>query len=138
MRMMAIAVSMLLSILADKPNTTSPVIVGTEVQILPSTKAESYLLLKRATPYTYSCTAAVIEAAADGKPENRAVVGHLILLPGETDTVTNRADGYVFVFDATIDNGTDRAIWKLTITRDTGELVSRQQSTVWLQRSSIR
>ena len=98
----------------------------TEVLITPSTQ-DAYMLLNRATPFTYTCEASAVATS------QRFSIGRLIVSPGASESAVTKWRGYDYRFTVKIDKDARSARWVLAIEQD-GKAVSTTRSTVWLQK----
>ena len=102
-----------------------------QTSIRPVTQ-DDYLLLRRVRPGMFRCAATVFNAP-DGKPLLKAK--DIVIGPGESDETTAVTAPFTIQFKAKIAKALDRAETTVTVLRD-GAIVSRQKSTVWLQRDT--
>ena len=94
------------------------------ISIHPSSM-DSYQLLKRKTPGTYTCTALVSQAGT-----NVAFASaELVVNPGTTEKITKQAGEYTLDFGVTIKSQRAEAV--ATVKRG-DKVVTRQRSTVFL------
>jgi|SRR5262245_33953347 len=104
------------------PELTTPEVT---ISIAPSSM-DDYQLLRRRTPYTYTCQAWVFEADT----QNLYVHAEIVIAPGESRSVTRKAGEYTLDFSVTLKN--QRADSVVTVKR--GEKVlTRQRSTMYVQ-----
>jgi hypothetical protein len=134
MRITAIVASLLLTIVAADSPKPAAAPMETRVDITPSSQ-DAYMLLKRSTPFTYTCTADVLAPQEPGKVRSSLARAKVAVEPGHSETSIVKGNGVDIQFTTKIDKNAERADWSLSVTRD-GELVTRQTSTVWLQKSS--
>lgn len=97
------------------------------VDVLPSSQAGEFQLLRRGTPETYTCRAYVGPAGE----KKTFFAPKLVLLPGEHRAATQNAGPYSATFSVSINKPTDRADVAVDVTKN-GILVARQRSTLWL------
>jgi hypothetical protein len=102
-----------------------------DTSIRPVTE-DRYQLLRRATPGMYRCSVVVHD-----EPGSRRVwaTKDIVLAAGESGEETAIFGPLQLHFRASLGEKLDRAETNVTVTRD-GRIVSRQTSTVWLQRTS--
>ena len=110
-----------LAVPAEIPDLEAPEVY---VTIRPSTMDE-FQLLRRATPYTYTCEAMVLQAEA--KPRRIYVSAKLVAVPGQTETTTQRAGEYTL--DFAVKMGRSQADATVTVTRG-DKVITRQRSTI--------
>ena len=96
-----------------------------QVSIQPSSM-DSIQLLRRQTPDTYTCEAAVFEAGTN----HVYLVARLTALPGKTETVTKHAADYALEF--TVKMTAIAAQTTVTVKRG-DKMLTRQRSTVYLK-----
>ena len=114
--------SVLLQLPAQTPELTAPEVY---VSIRPSSM-DSYQLLRRRTPETFSCRAEVTQSGS----HSLFLSADLVLLAGETQHVTTKRLDYTLEFAVTMKDR--RAETIVTVKR--GEtLLTRQRSTMILQ-----
>jgi hypothetical protein len=101
--------------------------------IAPVTK-DAYQLLRRPTPGILRCSVLVHD-----EPGSRRVWGtkDILLGPGEKGEETAALGPLQLTFRAEIAQGLDRAETSVTVSRDS-RVITRQISTVWLERPSAR
>ena len=99
--------------------------------IRPVTQDE-YQLLRRTTPEMYRCSAVVHD-----EPGSKRVwsTKDIVLAPGESGEETTVFGPLRLLFRASLSDNLDRAETTVTVTRDE-KIVTRQTSTIWLQRTT--
>ena len=117
--------STLLPVQQAVPEITAPDVM---VTIAPSSMDSYQLLKRRRTPDTYTCEAFV----RDVDPPHRWLTATLVLLPGTSDTVTERAGEYSLEFKVKM--MTLQAETSVTVKRG-DKVLTRQRSTVYLRPS---
>jgi hypothetical protein len=113
---------LLLAVTVTPPDLTAPEV---RISIHPSSM-DSYQLLKRKTPDTYTCTALVTQAGT----EIGYVSAELVVRPGHPETVTKYGGEYALDFSVTLKSQRAEAV--ATVKRG-GKLLTRQRSTVYLK-----
>jgi hypothetical protein len=107
---------------ADIPELTAPEV---NISIRPS-YMDSYQLLTRKTPQTYTCQAWVEQA---GTPRVAYLNAELVVSPGKTEKISRQTGEYAMDFEVTLKNNEAHAV--VTVKR--GErILTRQRSTVYL------
>ena len=108
----------------------------TDVQILP-TMSEGYPLTWHDPP-TYTCTATVTTPITPFHKHRTALgVGKLVVAPGHHESQSASWNGYDVQFSVKINREADRADATVTLLRG-GDILTRQNTTVWLDRSAPR
>ena len=110
-----------LSLPAEVPDITAPEVI---VSVAPSSM-DSYQLLKRKTPETYTCHARVQDAGS-----KLGVIAAELVLAGGTEKVTRRAGDYTLDFSVTMK--LQRAETDVTVKRG-DRVLTRQRSTITFQ-----
>jgi hypothetical protein len=110
---------------ADIPELTAPEV---NISIQPS-YLDSYQLLKRKTPETYTCSAWVEQAGA--KPRRAYITADLVVSPGGSEKVSRRVGDYALDFAVTMKD--NRAHAEVTVKRG-DQVLTRQSSTVYLNK----
>jgi hypothetical protein len=105
------------------PEINTPEVI---ITIAPSSMDSFQLLRRRRSPDTYTCEALVREATSN-QPWIHA---ELILLPGTSDTITERVGDYSLEF--TVKMMTMQANTTVTVKRG-DKVLTRQRSTVYLR-----
>ena len=113
---------LLLSVTVTPPDLTAPEVM---ISIHPSSM-DSYQLLKRKTPDTYTCNALVTQAGTNVG----YVSAELVVSPGTTEKITRRAGEYELDFAVTLKNQRAEAV--ATVKRG-DKVLTRQRSTVYLK-----
>ena len=103
------------------PDLTAPEV---NISIRPS-YMDSYQLLKRKTPDTYTCEAFVSEAGTN----HAYIAAELVVTPGRTEKITKQNGDYGLDFAVTLKNNRAEAV--ATVKRG-DKVLTRQRSTVYL------
>ena len=95
---------------------------------------DEYRLLRRVPPGSYRCSARILDA-----PGSRRgwAAKDIVLGAGQSGDTSNELGQLTVKFHASIAKDLDRAETVVTVTRD-AKVISRQSSTVWLQRQPNR
>lgn len=104
----------------------------TNVEIIPT--AQTGYPLTWHNPQTFTCSAMVSRDFTDQR-RTAFGVGKLVVPAGGRQTKTIPYEGYEMTFRVSISDTADRADATVTLRRD-GEIVTRQRTTVWLDRSN--
>jgi hypothetical protein len=108
------------------PVVANPDLVVPEVHItIHPSSMDSYQLLKRKTPDTYTCEAFVAEAGT----HHAFVNAELVVVPGHTEKVSRQAGEYGLDFSVTVKDRQAEA--DVTVKRG-ARVITRQRSTVYL------
>lgn len=107
----------------DIPDLTTPEVL---VSIQPSVMADSYQLLRRKTPETFTCRADVTQPGT----HITYLAANLVLLPGETQRTVSQMRDYTLEFAVTL---RDRRAETLVTVKRGEKLLTRQRSTMILQ-----
>ncbi len=95
------------------------------------TSMETYQLLRRPTPWTYTCSAVVTTFPADRRIQTRAFLN---AEPGKPETITQAfGDDYSMKFTVTVSSTKPEATAVVEVSR-AGQPVARQESRVMLQK----
>lgn len=113
------------------PPQAAPPALELSTSVMPVSR-DAYQLLKRPAPGMYRCSVRVQEA-----PGSQRVWGpeEIVVQAGQTGETTTAHDGMTLQFRAGVAKAGDRADTIVTISRN-GKVVTRQSSTVWLERES--
>jgi len=106
--------------------TTAPELTVPEVTIsIHPSSMDSYQLLERKTPGTYTCTALVSQAGTN----TAFVSAELVVTPGRTEKVTKQAGEYALDFSVSVKSQRAEAV--VTVKRG-DKVLTRQRSSVFL------
>jgi hypothetical protein len=121
-------VPVLALILLGAIRSNDAVPLGVRVSVAP-TSNDSYQLLRRATPDTYTCSASVYDATDE---RYGFVAPEVIVAAGERQTKTEVRDGFEVTFTVAVSKANDRAATEVVAKR--GEkIVLRQKSDIVLR-----
>jgi len=115
-----------------RPATDPIPVLGIETEIKPSSLDE-YMLL-RASPFTYTCRARVYSVPGSSRYGILASPT-LVLVPGKSETVTQKAKDFDVTFTVALSEKKDHAQTVVELTRN-GEVLQRQVSNVMLTASA--
>ena len=123
-RSLIVAVLALAFLLIAAMKTDDPTPLGVDVSIAPSTR-DPYMLLRRATPDTYTCRAHIYDA---NDPHYGFAMAEVVVAPGEKEKKTVVVQGLEMTFTVAIGKGSDLATTKVVAKR--GDKIVLNQSSV--------
>lgn len=110
--------------------TEPPMPLAIRVEVAPSTRDE-YQLLRRASPFTYTARASVMDPA---QPVMYAGV-NLVVAPGERETVTQKGERMNVTFTVAVSKNADRAATEVVV-KHGEQLLHVQKSDIALRAPS--
>ena len=120
-----LALALLLTVL---PVTTPTPPLAINVEVQPSFM-DSYMLLTRQTPYTYTCSALVLDAES----RKGLVTARTIVERGKSETLKKTSGEYSIEFTVKINSAGDHAETRVVVQRQ-GAIVTEQRSSTALMK----